>query len=284
VVSATTLDHWSDWLVRTRFSGWPQEEVARVLADLESVRDAVLDHVRIRADDTVVDVGTGTGLIAFGALARLGSAGRTVALDISDDCLRAVAQLAADHDDHGRLQCVRGHAAALPLAAAVADAITTRSVLIYLSLADKAVAAREFARVLRSGGRVSLFEPVNRLNEPLHDVVDFGSLGPRVASWEDASSTDPADPLTDFDAADLERCFAEAGFGHVETDLRRVAWPLPAEAVLTGVLVPGRRPLIGQWGDLFTPEETVRLADAVRRSGPLVTRELAVLYLTAVKP
>jgi arsenite methyltransferase len=38
--------------------------------------------------------------------------------------------------------------------------LTTRSVLIYV--ADKAGAFREFHRVLRPGGRISLFEPINR--------------------------------------------------------------------------------------------------------------------------
>ena len=41
------------------------------------------------------------------------------------------------------------------------DVVTTRSVLIYVK--DKAAALREFYRVLKPGGRISLFEPVNRL-------------------------------------------------------------------------------------------------------------------------
>ena len=41
------------------------------------------------------------------------------------------------------------------------DAVTTRSVLIYVK--DKAAALREFYRVLRHGGRVSLFEPISVL-------------------------------------------------------------------------------------------------------------------------
>jgi ubiquinone/menaquinone biosynthesis C-methylase UbiE len=40
------------------------------------------------------------------------------------------------------------------------DVVTTRSVLIYV--VDKARAFEEFLRVLRPGGRVSLFEPINR--------------------------------------------------------------------------------------------------------------------------
>ena len=41
------------------------------------------------------------------------------------------------------------------------DVVTTRSVLIYVK--DKARAMREFYQVLKPGGRVSLFEPINVL-------------------------------------------------------------------------------------------------------------------------
>jgi arsenite methyltransferase len=40
------------------------------------------------------------------------------------------------------------------------DVVTTRSVLIYVE--DERAAFDEFARVLRPGGRVSLFEPISR--------------------------------------------------------------------------------------------------------------------------
>ena len=42
------------------------------------------------------------------------------------------------------------------------DIVTTRSVLIYVE--DKRRAFEEFFRVLKPGGRISLFEPINRFN------------------------------------------------------------------------------------------------------------------------
>ena len=47
------------------------------------------------------------------------------------------------------------------IADASVDVVTTRSVLIYVK--DKAAALQAFYRVLRPGGRISVFEPINVL-------------------------------------------------------------------------------------------------------------------------
>ena len=73
--------------METRFEGRSQEEIDEALASLAGVRDRVLDRARLAPDDVVLDVGTGTGLLVFGALDRLGPDGSVVALDISVDCL-----------------------------------------------------------------------------------------------------------------------------------------------------------------------------------------------------
>jgi methylase of polypeptide subunit release factors len=54
---------------------------------LYPVRDTVLDRARLRPGETLLDVGTGDGLIAFGALERLGPSGRVIFSDISQDLL-----------------------------------------------------------------------------------------------------------------------------------------------------------------------------------------------------
>ena len=64
--------------METRFEGRSQEEIDEALASLAGVRDRVLDRARLEPDDVVLDVGTGTGLLVFGALslARAGRLGR----------------------------------------------------------------------------------------------------------------------------------------------------------------------------------------------------------------
>jgi len=75
-----------------RFAGDPavREQVLTEL--LYPVRDTVLDKAKLRPGDTVLDVGAGDGLIAFGALERLGPSGHVIFSDISRTCLITAAR------------------------------------------------------------------------------------------------------------------------------------------------------------------------------------------------
>lgn len=84
---ADNPDRWYRWLRDVRFGG---DDVCRekdLREFLYPVRDTVLDKARLRPGDTVLDVGTGDGLLAFGALERLGPSGQVVFSDISQDLL-----------------------------------------------------------------------------------------------------------------------------------------------------------------------------------------------------
>ena len=110
-------------------------------------------------------MGTGDGLIAFGALNRLGPSGRVIFSDISQDLLDHCREAATAEGLADRCRFVLAPADQLTaLPDASVDVVTTRSVLIYVK--DKAQAMREFYRVLKPGGRVSLFEPINVLDGP----------------------------------------------------------------------------------------------------------------------
>jgi SAM-dependent methyltransferase len=202
--------------------------------DLQQVRDRVLAGARLRRGVTVVDVGAGTGLLALDAVRRVGESGRVVALDVSYPALAECRRLRRPGDP---LAAAVGDAASLPLADQCAEAVVTRSVLIYV--VDKAAAAAEFHRVLRPGGRVSSFEPINSRNQSFADV-DLSDLDPDrtqvLEHWRVAGDSQAA--MAGFDEQDLIRYFAEAGFESVELTLkvsrRRVrAHPLEVAASLT---------------------------------------------------
>jgi arsenite methyltransferase len=251
-----TLDHWTEWLVRTRFEGWSDKEIADALEELGGWRDRVLDGAQISAAETVVDVGTGTGLLALGAVERVGPDGDVIALDVSVDALEELrANTTAPN-----ISYLVGRADVLPLPDGCVDAVVTRSVLIYVD--DKAEAAREFYRVLRSRGRVSLFEPINSRNLRLSQAVDFsplGELGERLQAWNERFYANRDDPMLNFDEADLGRFFGEAGFEDVRLELGADEDEVRGERYLNQVGAPGRPTLLERWREEFSFEEVERL-------------------------
>lgn len=270
-------DKWAEWLVKTRFDAYSDDERDKALAALSEVAGRVLDGAAIDADDAVLDVGTGTGLLAVAALDRLGPDGSVIALDVSVDCLE---ELRATCDDP-RVAYLVGGAEVLPLPDRSVDAVMTRSVLIYV--AEKREAAREFLRVLSPGGRVSIFEPVNRRSTPLWEVVDFGELRDRVV--EDFYRRWPPDhPMQDFDPEDMERWFADAGFEQLSIEVDAPPQTVRPESVLYGVGSPGSPQLVDAWTGAFTPEEVEQLEASVRAAGEELTVYWPALYLTGRRP
>ncbi len=154
-----TTDPWAEWLLRGRQQGMSERGTQRMQRGLTRLRDRVLARARLRPGLRVLDVGAGTGLLALDARRRVGPSGHVYALDISRDALLAARASGEQQTDTAPLGLLTGEATRLPFADASLDRVFTRSVLIYVD--DKAAAAREFFRVLRPGGRASLFEPIN---------------------------------------------------------------------------------------------------------------------------
>jgi ubiquinone/menaquinone biosynthesis C-methylase UbiE len=131
-----------------------------------------------------------TGSFALAAADLVGPSG-TVIFSDSQALLEHARSVAERRGLAGRASFVRASAEDLgPIADASVHVVTTRSVLIYVY--DKRRAFREFHRVLRPGGRVSIFEPINRYFEESAD--DFWGFDARPVEDLSASST-PAIPM-----------------------------------------------------------------------------------------
>ena len=91
-MTQSAQDMWSQWLVNRRFGGDPQR-MKEMLDCLYPVRDKVLSHVELSEGETLLDVGCGDGLIAFGALEKFHTC-RVIFSDISDDLLQHAERLA----------------------------------------------------------------------------------------------------------------------------------------------------------------------------------------------
>jgi len=205
-------DRWADWLVEGRERGLDQRQIRRMGTALRRVRDRVLGGGRLRQGMRVVDVGAGTGLLALDACRRVGASGSVLAVDISHDALTSCLQLPRPA---AALNAVVADARALPLPDRCVDALVMRSVLIYV--VDKARAAGELHRVLRPGGRLSIFEPINSQYQWFAGL-DLSDLEPDrsrvVDRWH--AGADPGEAMLGFDERDLVAHFADAGFDSVE--------------------------------------------------------------------
>jgi len=143
-------DRWHRWLMDVRFAGDPAVREHVLTELLYPIRDTMLDKAKLRPGDTVLDVGAGDGLIAFGALERLGPSGQVIFSDISQDLLDHCRAAAAAEGLLDRCRFVLASADSLTdMADASVDVVTTRSVLIYVK--DKAAALREFLPRAQTG-------------------------------------------------------------------------------------------------------------------------------------
>ncbi|MEX2646165.1 MAG: methyltransferase domain-containing protein [Gaiellaceae bacterium] len=208
-------DRWAAWLLERRHGG-DEQRLRELLEQLREWRDRVLDNARLGPDDVVLDAGCGDGLIAFGALER--GAAKVIFSDVSAELLDVCREIAAGDP---RCEFVLGSVDELPLPDESVDVATTRSVLIYVE--DKLRALRELHRVLRPGGRLSIFEPINSFAypQPEHrfafwDVSPVVELSNRMKAHY--RSVAPDQTLIDFDERDLVRWAEEAGFGEVRLD------------------------------------------------------------------
>jgi demethylmenaquinone methyltransferase/2-methoxy-6-polyprenyl-1,4-benzoquinol methylase len=112
-------------------------------------RHALVDAVGADADDVVLDVATGTGLVAVELARRCGC--RVVGLDRSADMLTEASRRNGLIDG-----LVNGRAERLPFADATFDHVTFTYLLRYVDDPEATVA--ELARVLKPGGRLASLE------------------------------------------------------------------------------------------------------------------------------
>jgi len=290
-------DHWTQWLLHRRYGGDP-EELAAWATGLASVRDQVLLNAQIAAGEIVLDVGAGDGLIAFGALERVGEHGTVIFSDISQDLLDHCQLLAQQLGVRDRCQFLRASADDLTaLDTASVDVVTTRSVLIYVTAKQQAF--NEFYRVLKPGGRLSIFEPINRFGcpEPAHlfwgyDVTPISDLAHKVRAAYERHQPPQTNPMLDFDERDLLIFAEQAGFGEIHLELTIEIGPgsifTPSrrwEVAVRAAPNPLAPTLEEAMHEALTPAEAERFAAYLR---PLVeqgqgTRRSAGARLWAVK-
>jgi demethylmenaquinone methyltransferase / 2-methoxy-6-polyprenyl-1,4-benzoquinol methylase len=151
-------------------------------------RRALVDAIDPRPGQRILDVATGTGMVAF-ALASHGA--HVTGLDQSEDMLAAARRRAAKHPEFAdRLSFIRGEAERLPFPDQSFDALSFTYLLRYVD--DPEATMRELARVIKPGGPIGMVEfgvpesPALRAMWRVHTRIGLPLAGRTVSSsWYD---------------------------------------------------------------------------------------------------
>jgi arsenite methyltransferase len=292
-MSQPIRDQWAQWVLHRGHGGDPEQQ-QRVLAELAPVRDRILQNARITTGEVLLDVGTGAGLIAFGAIEQVGPHGTVIFSDISQDLLDHCHAQARERGVLDRCQFL--HAAADDLAAladASVDVVTTRSVLIYV--AAKQQAFQEFYRVLKPKGRLSIFEPINRYFDPRpnefwgFEITPIADLIAKISAVYDRAQPADANPMTDFDHRDLVTFAEAAGFGEIHLDVQvnvePGGWYRSWDAFVRAAPNPCAPTLAEAMQAALTPDEAQRFTMYLRSlvETEQGTKRYTWAYLRAIK-
>jgi len=161
----------------------PEWDAVRKVFNDDALRARAITRL-VPPDQTVADIGTGTGVLAI-ELARLGQ--RVIAIDNSARMLEA-AQANIDREGIEGVELRSGDVERLPLTDGEVDAAFTHMVLHYLPSPGDAV--REMARGVRPGGSVIVVDFVSHQHEWMREELGVHWLGfeaEDVAEWFSAA-------------------------------------------------------------------------------------------------
>lgn len=177
----------------------------------------------LRPEERVLDVASGRGVSAFLLAREFGA--DVQGLDLGWGSLARARAAAAEEGLAGRVRFLAGDAEQLPFRAGSVDAIVCEC--SFCTFPDKAAAAREFARVLRPGGRVGITDVVldpSRLDPELKGLAGW------VACLASARPLD--DYRMDLEAAGLLVTHAEPHDAALGRMIEEIAARLGALAML----------------------------------------------------
>ena len=204
-------------------------------------RRVLIEAIGPRPGQRILDVATGTGMVAAG-LARRGA--DVTGLDQSEQMLSAARQRLAEHPDLAdKITLVQGEAEHLPFADGEFDALTFTYLLRYVD--DRAATMRELARVVKPGARIGMVEFGVPGSRPLraawrvHTRVGLPLLGRAVSpAWVEVGRF-LGPNIEQFHAAepDLTRLWQNAGI----TSVRERRMSFGAAVVMSGIR-DGQRP------------------------------------------
>ena len=199
--SDSLRDEFNRWAAAGRGEGMELEHLPIVLP--------LLDHMRLAADENILEVGCGTGwLVAL--LAEQAPEGRVVGLDVSDEMVRRARQR---NDEIENVMFVTGEAGEIPWDAQFFSQVLSVESAYYWP--DPARGVREMFRVLREGGSAWV-------------LINFYRENPHAHQWREVLTV----PVHLHSAEEWAALFRDAGF--TEVSWERIADPTPVPETYMG--------------------------------------------------
>lgn len=215
--------NWTQWLKQNRFAGQTPEMIEQTTKWLEAVRDVILVYAEILPHETVIDIGCGTGLLAFKALEMQNCKGKVIFSDKFQDCLNDCQRILDESGVLEGYQMLLSPCEHIALPESSVHKALMRSVLVHI--VNKQPAISEIYRILKPGGKFCAFEPIIRSNTRYWQILD----PMYIEKYEDFKRVEnelmenPMDSLCNFDEDTLRTNLEIAGFSIPEVKLQEVA-------------------------------------------------------------
>lgn len=121
------------------------------------------DLAKLKEGETVLDLGSGSGMDTFVAALKVGKRGQVIGVDMTDEQREKAGQL-RDQSNIGNIRYLKGYIEDIPTIESSVDVVVSNGVINLSS--DKPKVFEEICRILKLGGRMAISDIVTEIQMP----------------------------------------------------------------------------------------------------------------------